>query len=108
MKNQTIKHTLLKSDNEKKFLDTRPNSLQPHCELTRGYIWFLADLYFPKYKSNVFRTEMHKGIPILEKKETIFANKCSISQAGYEDQSGNPLTSSRIICFKVALLVDTQ
>lgn len=68
LKNQTIKHTLLKSDNEKKFLDTRPNSLQPHCELTREYIWFLADLYFPKYKSNVFRTEMHKGIPILEKK----------------------------------------
>lgn len=89
MKNQTIKHTLLKSDNEKKFLDTRPNSLQPHWELTRGYIWFLADLYFPKYKSNVFRTEMHKGIPILEKKKQYLPiNVASVRQ----DTKINPET----------------
>ena len=57
-------------------LDTRPNSLQPRWKSTdqedRFGFW-LTFISLPnkqkktKYKSNVFRTEMHKRISVLKK-----------------------------------------
>ena len=82
----------------KELLDTRHNSIQPHWKLNKR-IYLVSDwpfCVFPpseetKYKPNVFRTEVY------EFKEYLPTN---LVFSGNEDQSKNPISSSRNTYFQ--------